>query len=632
MITQRHAHSRRFAVPVLTVMVSLAVASLGTAARAGTPAGTPDVVPAPVAAAADCPAVVPVKSVRAGMRGEGRTVVRGTTPQPFNVEVLGVLEDAVAPGRDLIIVELSDLAGRHVIDAGGGIWAGMSGSPVYLNGKLLGAVSYGLSFSPSPIGGVTPAADMMNILKLPKASTRAAAEREQSRIALPQAFRQKLADRGLTAAAARPTLDRLPMPLSVGGLGPQLLARLQSQADRANLNVIAHAGGRGSAPTKVTAMTRPQPGGNFAAAVSYGDLTLAAIGTTTAVCGGQALAFGHPFQLAGASMYGSNDATSLAIIKDQTFGSSKFATIGAPAGTVDQDRLSGVRTALGVIPATIPFKTTIRNVDLNRTRTGTTQVADQNFLPTVAVFGVTGSYATVFEELGDGRTSVAWTIEGTRHGGAPFTLTRTNRWASQVEVTSEPALDLGLTLDALLHNEFEPVKVNRVTYNSSIGTEFRQLRIVDAKVSVNGKPFVRAESLEVPPNAQLRARVTMLPFASRTAQTVDLAVRVPANAAGREGTLSVSGGGAVAEPSPEAGIVASGCLLTAAGCVAAVEDAPSFDGLLREIRNAPRNDDLTLNLDLEDPDGAMPTVSRSQTKLQKSVVTGLREIGVTVTG
>ena len=87
---------------------------------------------APIPDATDCPGVLPTSSVTPGMTGQGLTVVRGATPQPFAVEVLGVLEDGIGAGRDMIIIEVSDLPGQHVISAGGGIWAGMSGSPVYI--------------------------------------------------------------------------------------------------------------------------------------------------------------------------------------------------------------------------------------------------------------------------------------------------------------------------------------------------------------------------------------------------------------------------------------------------------------------------------------------------------------------
>ena len=131
-------------------------------------------VAAAIPDAPDCPVVLPTSSVRPGMTGEGLTVVRGATPQAFAVEVLGVLENGISSGRDMIIIEASDLPGGQVISAGGGIWGGMSGSPVYIDGKLLGAVAWGFTAAPSPIGGVTPAADMLDLLSLPNPAGSAA--------------------------------------------------------------------------------------------------------------------------------------------------------------------------------------------------------------------------------------------------------------------------------------------------------------------------------------------------------------------------------------------------------------------------------------------------------------------------
>ncbi|MCY7417250.1 MAG: hypothetical protein LH650_01915, partial [Chloroflexi bacterium] len=92
-----------------------------------------------------CPATIGEAAVTEGMVGTGWTVATGDTPRPFRVKILGTLVDGIAPGRNLIIIKVSDLPGEQVISEGHGIWAGMSGSPVYLNGKLAGAVSYGFS-------------------------------------------------------------------------------------------------------------------------------------------------------------------------------------------------------------------------------------------------------------------------------------------------------------------------------------------------------------------------------------------------------------------------------------------------------------------------------------------------------
>src|SRR4051794_12546023 len=117
------------------------VAGAAAAPAVAAPSATADV-------GSPCPAPVPAATVTAGMRGEGLTVVRGSTPEPFAVEVLGVVRDGIGAGRDLAMVKLSDLPGRSVIGQNG-VWAGISGSPVYVDGKLLGSVSYGFS-SASP--------------------------------------------------------------------------------------------------------------------------------------------------------------------------------------------------------------------------------------------------------------------------------------------------------------------------------------------------------------------------------------------------------------------------------------------------------------------------------------------------
>ena len=111
-----------------------------------------------------CPTLKALSEVNVGDTGNGWTVERGTERERFRFEVLGIIADGIAPGRDMIIVEVSDVLGNDMIARSRGIWAGMSGSPVYLGDELLGAVAYGFTFGPSTIGGVTPAVDMADVL------------------------------------------------------------------------------------------------------------------------------------------------------------------------------------------------------------------------------------------------------------------------------------------------------------------------------------------------------------------------------------------------------------------------------------------------------------------------------------
>jgi hypothetical protein len=574
----------------------------------------------------DCPAPVPISSVTAGMTGEGRTVVHGSTPESFDVQVLGVLPDGIGAGRDMIMIKVSDRPGGHVVDQGGGIWAGMSGSPVYVDGKLLGAVSYGFTFSPSPIGGLTPAADMLDVLGLTGSSAVKADRvlKQNARVTLPVAFRRELAAKS-GEAAPRGTLQPLVTPLAVSGLGPRRVNRLQDDADNAGLNVKAYAAGRGTAAASAP-MARPQAGGNFAAALSYGDVTAAGIGTTTAVCGDRALAFGHPMDLAGPVHYGANDADALAIVQDDAFGSFKMATIGAPVGTVDQDRLAGLRADLTTTPTLADVTTVIRNRDTGRIRTGTTRVADPASLPGLLPYAAWANYDAVFDEVGDGTATSNWTISGTRAGGRPFSLSRSNQWADRSDVAMEPSLDLAIAADALANNDFEDVTIDNVTFDSTVATKYEQLHITKLRVSVNGGRYTSARRITVKAGAKLKLQVSLQPFHGTTTSTTTLTLTVPKSARGQSGELAAVGGLDLAQDLEEASD--EGCLF--AGNCADPADG-SLNALISDLRRAPRNDAVVaqLVLDPEDEEGT-GTPAAVSSRLQKLTVSGARAVTLTV--
>jgi hypothetical protein len=599
------------------LLLSLVAGQLVAPAAAAPTADIPD--------ATDCPGIIPTSALTVGMTGQGLTVVRGATPQPFAVEILGVLDNGIGAGRDMIVIEASDLPGRNVISAGGGIWSGMSGSPVYINGKLLGAVSYGFSASPSPIGGVTPAADMLELLGLPSSSVgrRAAAARTApAEVSLSTTDRRAIAGRA-TAAVPRGALEVLPKPMALSGLSAPRIARFQAEADAGGLSAIAYAGSRAGAPS-AAALTRPTAGGNFGAALAYGDLTAAAFGTTTTICGDEALAFGHPFNHLGPVSYGANDGTSLAIIKDNTFGSFKMATLRAPFGTVDQDRLSGLRADLNRTPTLVPIRSTIRNLDNGKRREGETRAADRNLLPAITAFGLLANYDATFDEIGNGRATLDWTITGRRAGNKPFTLTRGNKFASLEDVSGEAVSDPALDVEALLYNEFEPVTIDRVSVLSNISTEYRHFTITKMAVSVDGGAFTTPRVLRVKAGSTLRIRTTMRRYQSSHTRTSTLTVTVPASGKGRAGSLLVTGGAELAQ----GGEKEEGCLISPELCEEQTES--SLDALLSGLATDWRNDDLAAQLVLEPTNGGTRVVRRTAKQRQTYVVYGGRELAVEV--
>jgi len=600
------------------VALSLIAGLLAVPAAAKPAAPTADIPPA-----TDCPGTIPTSRLAAGMTGQGLTVVRGAEPQPFAVEILGVLDNGIGAGLDMIIIEVSDLPGRNVISAGGGIWAGMSGSPVYLDGKLVGAISYGFSASPSPIGGVTPAADMLDLLGLPSAAARkaAAARPAPASVSLSATERKAIAAKA-TAGVPSGSLKVLPVPMALSGLSPKRVTRFQAEADAGGLSAIAYAGSMAAVPS-APALTRPTAGSNFGAALSYGDLTAAAFGTTTAICGNEALAFGHPFTWAGPVSYGANGGSSITIIKDKTFGPFKMAKLGAPYGTVDQDRLTGLRADLTRTPVLTPIRSTIRNLDNGKRRRGQTLAADRSQLPAITAFGLLANYDATFDEIGDGRAGVDWTITGRRAGNKPFTLTRGNKFASRRDVAYVAAFDPALAVEKLQHNEFEPVVIDRVSVLSTISTTYRHYTITKIEVSVNGGKYSTPRVLRVTGGSTLRIRVTMRPYQSTRPTTTTLSMTVP-RAKGRVGSLSVTGGADLAG----GGQPDEGCLISPELCEEQKE--PSFNSLLADIANEWRNDEVAARLVLG-PGAKGSSVLRKTTKKRAAeVVYGEKELAIEI--
>jgi hypothetical protein len=181
--------------------------------------GVASAVPDP---ANPCPDAFPVVDLVAGMVATGLTVEKGNVADPFTATVVGVIADGIAPGVDMIIVDTDSPA----IQRAGGVWAGMSGSPVYApDGRLIGAVAYGLSFGPSKIAGVTPAADMKALLTRPVATPRPAAK-----VARPAQLRQRLVASGAaTSAEASSGMRQLPIPLAVSGINQGHLGKVAEQ-------------------------------------------------------------------------------------------------------------------------------------------------------------------------------------------------------------------------------------------------------------------------------------------------------------------------------------------------------------------------------------------------------------------
>lgn len=500
----------------------------------------------------------------------GYTVSSGTTPEPFSAEILGVYPDAMLPGHDLIIVETHSPA----IDKAGGIWYGMSGSPVYRRGKLVGAVAWQLSWGPSHIVGLTPGQEMMDVLRY-GSGTASVATAGARRVRLTDRMRRDVAmATGASEDEVGDSFRQLKTPVSVSGLAGRGLQRMQNMVTRRGRAWVLYPGSSVAASARAAAGA-VSPGSNFASVISYGDVTYSGVGTTTFVCDGFAMAFGHPFDFDGVTTMGANAASAITIWEDPLFGPFKLATVKGAVGTVDQDRFAGIRADLSQVLTTIPVTSTTRAENTGRVRDGRTEVTLSEWVPEIAPFHVYSNILSAMDQYSGGSSEATWTVTGTRADGSTWQLVRSNMYAGDYELPWDTTHEMLHMLARLYYQDFDKIKFTSVDVDVTAREQIRQYKIVKVLVSNNGGDYLPARDLRVRPGATLRVRVELEPYLGTVNRVVDLAVKVPWSARG-EGQLRIFGG---------------------CGCHAGmVGKASSFDDLLAKMHSLPQNNEANSTL------------------------------------
>lgn len=550
---------------------------------------------------AECPVAAPVDSVAAEDLVTGRTVSSGTTVSKFEGEVLGVVRDAISPGFDLIVARLSS----PEIDRVGGIWSGMSGSPVYdSSGRLLGAVAYGFAYSPSPVAGITPAEEMYDLLSEPPAAAATLAA-SRDKVDLPGSLERSLVTSGAaTAAEVSGGLSRLPIAMGVPGTasGKRLAATLERMG-MSDARVFATGSATADSPDYPIVS-----GGNLAASESYGDVTFAAVGTATAVCGDEIVAFGHPYGFTGEAELTMHGASSIYVQEDPNWVPFEMAELGAPSGTVTQDRLAGLLATTTAIPPAPDITTRI--VSGTRDRTGTTYIPAMDWFADISAWHLLYNQERVFDAHAEGAQTSSWTVKGLREDGTPFQYTRGNRFANAYDLVWSAPDDLYMQLYRLM-NTGEEISFTEVDARSEMSPEYQAYTIKKLQIRRGGTWRPVPRPLEVRPGVTKRFRVTLGSDQLPTAY-VRVAVTVPRSAAG-EGYLTFRGGSTYGgwedfwyEPT----------------------SGSSFDKELAKIKSTPRNDRVVADLRVRRAGGGAAT--RSVREPTSAIVDGWRYVPLMV--
>ncbi len=428
---------------------------------------------------AAAPRYMSVDEVRPGMTGIGRTVFEGDRIEEFTVRILGVLRNTNGPQRNLVLARLE---GGPLSTTG--VIAGMSGSPVYIDGRLLGGVAFSLGqFPKEPLAGITPIEEMIESVgpqarRAPAdAKTRLDLPLTQDRVlsALGEAFarlRRPFADSpsdvrldglaGMDAprAAELGVLMRpIATPLALGGFSGPVGDRMAS---------VFRDGGFVPMPDGAPALRRQAPGEGAAAPprlrpgdgvgvnLITGDFMMGATGTVTEVDGDRVYAFGHPFYNLGTTEFPMTRTYVYALLPS-LLSSMKIVTTGETIGTFRQDRAAAIAGTLGRGPDLVPVRISL-DTERGLRKTFSFQVVnDQLFTPLLTYVSILNTLSSYEREYGTATFTVTGTAKVRRHGEVAF---------EDVFAGDSPSVGAAAyvvaPLSVLLGNDLEPVQLDGV--------------------------------------------------------------------------------------------------------------------------------------------------------------------------
>jgi hypothetical protein len=318
------------------------------------------------------------------------------------------------------------------------------------------------------------------------------------------------------------------------------------------------------------------------------------------------VAFGHPMLFEGPSGLSVHTANAIVVQDDPTLVPFKLANLGGFVGTLDQDRLSGIRALLGDAPEPVEVRSAVDGTEEVETFVNRTL-----HVPDAAAFHLLADIDGTIDRIGAGTAQVGWTVIGTA-GSEDFSMTRTNRYADTFDISFASIFELLDQLFAVRENRFSDVSFDTVRLTATTGPAFRQYRIEGLERREAGEwvPVDADEPLEVMPGSTLRIRVVLSAYRDAAPAPVELRFAIPDDAAGSEAFVSVTGGGA--EDGEEGG----------------GEEPSSFDELIQQLEDAPRNDEILAELGFGGEEGGGGEPLASVRSRVTEVVTG--SVGVPV--
>lgn len=491
-------------------------------------------------AAAAYTGTIAASGLAPGMKGYGLTVFSGVKPEAFDVEILAVSPRGDSPGSMILV-----RASGENITAAGGVAEGMSGSPVYIDGKLIGAIAYVFPGSDHFVAGVTPIADMLRMLDYKDVRA------------------ESLASPPARAAGAT---------MYVSGASQRAIERLSAAVASRGIRVLPAAASLGAAARAGAASDyRLEPGAMVAMQLAEGDIEVSVFGTVTLVDAGRFLAFGHPVFSYGAVNLQAAGAMVHTVVRSDSV-PFKVASSLEGIGAFTQDRLYGAAGRSGAQASMIPVVVKAEGGAGSEATRVESSISSSELLVSDLFFTVAlGGVDHAIDRLGQGTAAVEYVIE--MDGREP--LRRSDLVWSSSDISFAAADAPRKALELIVNNAVEQVAVKSVTLNVNVELGRRTAKIISARPL---EPVVA-------PGGVARIEVTLRPFRGALVTRI-VEVEIPEHMSEGPVSFIVTGGGAGEEDEGDSYTLDEDALLYM-----------DIDELLGELGSAPRGDEIVVQME-----------------------------------
>lgn len=484
------------------------------------------------------PQIIPVKDLKIGMKGVGRTVIQGRKIETFEVEVLGILsnnkinENLLINGESILVKVSGD-----VIRRAGGIAAGMSGSPVYIDGKIMGGLSSGWVMTDHTVGLVTPIEEMLEIWNYPEYASINNSQKTVNKWILQEPI--KIGAKTVKSISEFPTMFaaktspnqknelkfvQASPALYMSGLRGRAADLLKKRLGRNNIQLVNNTmSSMAFLPEEIkkttevdTASETFEPGSAIGVQLARGDINLSTLGTLTYKDGNKILALAHPFLKRGNVQFLMTGAHIY-----HSFSSVKMPfKIGAPAemvGIITQDREKGLSGEIGRLPKMVPVQVSVRDKDLKINKNINYQiVSDPAVFSMVLDSTLLQALESTIDREGPGTAQVGISMDCVNKDGEEYSFRRENTLYSKSDISQNLVTEISALVEKVTESDIEEVLPTRLLIKAEIEKKRRTVAIekvevknssvtsggvLDVEVTMRpyrDKPFIRKVKIPIP--------------------------------------------------------------------------------------------------------------------------------------